>query len=225
MNLAGTVAKQVGEWSRMRPLRSWAFAFCLLLVCGGCEDPGGIHAQGPERGVLQRRIGQLEREQITLREENKTLRKQIKQLQRLGAKRLDLLNAPVKIQIERLSGGYNDDGVPGDDGVVVYIRPIDGDGDVLKATGDIQIQLWDLAGTTDELLVGEYILDAEHALGRWYGKLMTHHYTVKCPWRSEPPAHNEITIRVLFTDYLTGRVLSDQRVCRIVLPTAQAQGQ
>ena len=208
----------------MRPAWSWASALSFLLVCVGCEDPGGIQAQGPERGVPQRRIGQLEREQITLREENKTLRNQIKQLQRLGAKRLELLNAPVKVQIERLSGGYNDDGVPGDDGVVVYIRPIDGEGDVIKATGDIQIQLWDLAGATDELLVGEYILDAEHALGRWYGKLMTHHYTVKCPWRSEPPAHNEITIRVLFTDYLTGRVLSDQWVCRIVLSTGQAQG-
>ena len=195
----------------------------LLSLSGGCFDPSGqgTSASG-QVPVLRQRIGQLERDLVTLAEENNTLNHQVDELLRLGTNRLELLNAPVRIEIERMSGGYDDDNVVGDDGVVVYVRPFDSVGDVIKATGDIEIQLWDLSGTPDEVLVGQYVLDAEHALGHWYGKLMTDHYTIKCPWRSEPPRHTEITIRVLFTDYVTGKVLTDQRVCGIFLPPGSA---
>ncbi len=191
----------------------------LLSLSGGCLEPSDKGtSESSQVLILRQRIGQLERDQVTLAEENNTLNHQVDELLRLGTKRLELLNAPVRIEIERMSGGYDDDKVVGDDGVVVYLRPFDSVGDVIKATGDIEIQLWDLAGTPDEVLVGQYFLDAEHAREHWYGRLITNHYTIKCPWRSEPPRHNEITIRVLFTDYITGKVLTDQRVCGIFLP-------
>ena len=195
----------------------------VLSLSGGCLEPiGEGTSDSGQVLMLRQRIGQLERDQVTLAEENNTLHHQVDELLRLGTKRLELLNVPERIEIERMSGGYDDDKVAGDDGVVVYLRPFDSVGDVIKATGDIEIQLWDLAGTPDELLVGQYFLDAEHAREHWYGKMITNHYTIKCPWRSEAPRHNEITIRVLFTDYITGKVLTHQRVCGIFLPPGSA---
>jgi len=208
----------------MFPIVALVSSTLVLFLSGGCLEPTGTDpGDSGQVTTLRQRIGQLERDQVTLSEENTKLTHQVGVLQRLGNKRLELLNVPVRVEIERMSGGYDDDKVLGDDGVVVYLRPFDSVGDVIKATGDIEIQLWDLAGRPDELLVGQYLLDAEHARDHWYGKLITNHYTIKCPWRSEPPSHNEITIRVLFTDYVTGKVLTDQRVCGIFLPPASAR--
>ena len=208
-----------GAVKRLRILRrGLAVAACgaLLGLAGGCDDAGVTISQLRQRNLaLEKQLGQLKRDHLALQEELKGRKAQITRLQALGVRRLDLLNSATRIEIDRLSGGYDQDGRPGDEGVVVYLKPIDAEGDVIKAAGEIEIQLWDLAGTPDELLIGQYVLDARHARKAWYGKLLTKHYTIHCPWRDQAPRHNEITVRVLFTDYVSGEVLTDQRVCRI----------
>lgn len=146
--------------------------------------------------------------------------KQIATLRRIGDKRLELLFHVTAVKIERLSGGDDYDGKPGHDGVTVYLQPVDQDGHVIKAAGDIRVQLLDLANPDGKHLIGEYRLGVENARQAWHGKFMTNHYTLKCPWPKQtgPPAHNEITVRVEFTDYLTGRVFRDQKVVEVTLP-------
>ncbi|UCG33094.1 MAG: hypothetical protein JSU68_00395 [Phycisphaerales bacterium] len=192
----------------------------LLVLPAGCDDPGATIAELRQRNSsLEKQLGQFQRDHVALQEELKNRKAQITRLQRLGTRRLDLLNPAARIEIDRLSGGYDEDGLPGDEGVVVYLKPIDAEGDVIKATGEIEIQLWDLAASSEEVLIGQYVLDAVHARKLWYGKFLTYHYTIRCPWREEPPRHDEVTVRVLFTDYVSGDVLRDQRVCRINIAT------
>ena len=199
---------------------SVAAGLALLSLATGCDDAGVTIAQLRQRNhSLEKQLGQLERDHVALQEELKARKAQITRLQALGVRRLDLLNSAARIEIDRLSGGYNHDGRHGDEGVVVYLKPLDAEGDVIKAAGEIEIQLWDLAGTPQELLVGQYVLDAMHARELWYGKFLNKHYTIHCPWREQPPRHDEVTVRALFTDYVTGEVLSDQRVCRISTTT------
>jgi len=142
-------------------------------------------------------------------------RQQITTLQRLGDKRLEKLYYVTALQIDRLTGGANYDDKPGDDGVTVYLRPVDQDGHVLKAAGEIRIQLLDLANPDGQHLLGEYRLDVDHARKAWHGRLMTNHYTIKCPWRTGPPAHDDITVRAEFTDFLTGKTFLDQKLVKI----------
>jgi hypothetical protein len=163
----------------------------------------------------ERRINTLERDLVSIQEELKTRKLQIERLQRLGVRRLELLNRPARIEIADLTGGYDDDGDPGDDGVVVYLRPIDEYGDVVKATGEIEIQLWDLEGRADQLLLGQYMFEPGHALDNWYGRFMTNHYSLKCPWREGAPPHPEVTVKVRFIDYVTGEVLTAQSVVSV----------
>ncbi len=199
------------------------FAASSLWVAGllGCD--GGTAAE---------RFRQLEQENLQLRDKVEKLnedlaskkalidaqRQQLANLRRLGKDRLDKLYHVAKIEIERLSGGADYDGKPGDDGVTVYLQPLDQDGHVIKAAGNIRIQLFDLANPDGKHLIGEYRLDVDHARKAWHGRFMTNHYTVKCPWRKSPPTHREITIRAEFTDYLTGRTFRAQRVVEIALP-------
>lgn len=131
---------------------------------------------------------------------------------------MKVIFTPEKIEIASLSGGEDYDGKPGDDGVTVYIRPIDREGDVLKAAGDLRVELYDLAAPAGENLLGQYSIPVVQAAEHWYGKFATNHYTIRCPWRQGPPKHEEITIRATFVDYLTQRVMTAQTTCKVRLP-------
>lgn len=196
-----------------------ALVVCFVLGLGltACQDSAG-------RIDYERRISQLQR---TIDEKDDALvaqRRTIDELQqRLDEARgfkldLDRVFYPERLVIASLSGGYDADDRPGDDGVIVYLRPLDRYGDVVKVAGDIRIELLDLAQRPGERTVGRCVVDVDRAGEFWYGKLMTHHYAIRCPWAGGPPAHREITIRATFIDYLTQRVVSTQKTCEVDLP-------
>lgn len=130
---------------------------------------------------------------------------------------------PEKLVVDSLTGGqdYDDNPANGDDGVTVYVRPVDKEGDTLKVAGDLRVELFDLESPPADNRVGLYVIPADQIGKNWYGKLMTNHYAIKCPWQHGPPKHPEITVRVTFVDYLTRRVMTAQTVCQVRLPAAK----
>lgn len=132
-------------------------------------------------------------------------------------KQLAYFYYPEKLQIDSLSGGFNDDKQGGDDGVAVYLRPIDRDGDVVKVAGTIRVQLFDLANPPDRNFLGEVTVPVEKSREFWYGKLMTQHYTVKVPF-AYPPGHEEVTVRATFVNLFPQRVVTAQQVVKVKLP-------
>ncbi len=143
------------------------------------------------------------------------LHRQLQETRGLTDEDLKKIFFPEKIEIASLSGGDNYDGEPGDDGITVYLRPVDRDGDPVKVAGDIRIELYDLANPPDENLIGEYFIGVDQVSKLWYGKLGTYHYTVRCPWQGNPPQHDEITVRATFVDFLTQRAITAQTVCKV----------
>lgn len=209
-----------------KPLAPAERRFGRVAVCGllcavlsaGCNGLGQETATlRQENERLRREVGRLERESITNARLVTDLRTQIARLQQLGSRRLDLLYSAASLEIERLSGGYDADKLPGDDGIVVYLRPLDAVGDAIKAAGDIRIELLDLANPDGQHLIGEYIIPVHKAMEMWYGRFMTYHYTIHCPWRDGPPRHPQITIRATFVDYLTGKELTATRQVEVQL--------
>jgi len=203
-----------------------ASAVAVLASASGCEPPrGGAMAQlKVENERLAEQIEQLKADLARREQQIQQRDLQIANLQRLGSKRLDLLYYPVRVEIVWPTGGADYDGKAGDDGVTVYLRPIDQDGHAIKAAGEIRIELFDLAAPDGQRLIGRYVLDVEHAREAWYGRALTYHYTIQCPWRTGPPAHPEITVRATFIDYLTGRELHDTKVCTIRYPPGFSPG-
>ncbi|MGE3181537.1 MAG: hypothetical protein AB7N71_07900, partial [Phycisphaerae bacterium] len=130
----------------------------------------------------------------------------------------DKFFAPVDLVIDSLTGGTDFDNQPGDDGVSVYLRPVDRDGDALKVAGDVRIELLDLANSPGGRIVGRYEISAEELSGMWVGKLLTNQFIIKCKWQGAPPQHSELTVRVSFYDYLSRQVFSAQRTCHVDVP-------
>ncbi len=202
-----------------RPRGGRALAAAAVLWCGvaaGCWTPTQGDVQQENRALreaLRKRESELAAQATTIEQ----LHRQLTLARGLSDDDLKKIFYPERLEIDRLSGGADYDGRPGDDGVTVHLRPIDRDGDVIKVAGDIRIQLFDLAAPPDRNLIGEYTIPADQVGKLWHGKLLTGHYTIKCPWPGLPPENPVITIRAVFVDYFTRRVVSAQAVCQVKL--------
>lgn len=188
----------------------------VLALSAGCAGPTVAELQAD----LKRREEELAQRDQKLQaaaDAIEQLRTALLQARGLDPQRWERAFRPVELEIASLSGGADYDGRPGDDGVNVYLRPIDRDGDVVKVAGEIRVQLYDLAAVPGRQLVGEYRVPAAECGKYWYGKLLTQHFTIKCPWPAAPPAHDEITIRASFIDDLTGNIVTAQGTCRVEL--------
>lgn len=195
---------------------------CRLLIATPLAGLGllcGLGCQSTTQTELRR---QIDRQQDTLRDQENqlvaqrvTIEQLYKQLQDCRAISPDDLKKifyPDKLEIMPLSGGEDYDGKPGDDGITVYLRPLDRDGDALKVAGNVRIELYDLQNPSGEKLIGEYVFPVDQIAQYWYGKLWTYHYSLRCPWQHGFPRHNEITIRATFEDFLTQRVITAQTI-------------
>jgi hypothetical protein len=187
------------------------------LLAGGCQSPTEISLRreiSDLREGIKQRDNQLVAQKVTIDQ----LNGQLAVARSISEDDLKRVFYPEQLVIDKLSGGADYDGKPGDDGVTVYLKPIDKEGDVIKVGGDIRIQLYDLAAPQQQNLIGEYFIPVDQVAKLWHGKLWTNHFTIKCPWPKGPPEHTEVTIRAMFVDYLTKRVVSAQSTCQVKLP-------
>ncbi|RJP30494.1 MAG: hypothetical protein C4547_16725 [Phycisphaerales bacterium] len=176
---------------------------------GACTDP-----RVPD---LQRRINALESENARLLRAADDDRRRIDELTAAvvnlqsfddpsGATLFD----PVELRIADLSRGKDYDGQPGDDGVTVYVSPIDANGNSVTVGGRITVQLVDNADMERPRVVGLVRLEDPAEIGRaWHGKFLTQHYVVKVPWSPDaaPPASRSVEVHVEFVSFLTGRAI------------------
>jgi hypothetical protein len=188
--------------------------FCVLAAAlPACtyRPPPDVAAEN-ER--LRSELADRTREKAELSVSLEETRRQLREARGISDDQLARVAYPESLLFDTLTGGDDYDGKPGDDGVTVYLKPLDREGDVIKASGDLRIELYDLESPEGSKLLGTYEFPVDALRKLWYGKFMTYHYTLRCPWRAGPPAHPEITVRAIFTDYLTKRVVTAQTVCR-----------
>ncbi len=197
--------------SRLRLLGSGTV---LLLTLPACLPPGERARLIQQNEGLRRENERLQRAVAQRNGTVAALYAQIENLQGFGPDRPADLFAPVKLEIASLTGGANFDDKPGDDGVTVYLRLRDADGDTVKSPGQISVQLLDNTHLEKPRVLGVYrIDDPERVRKAWYGKFGTQHYTLKCPFPPETdvPETGKVDVKVKFVDFLTGAVLTSMK--------------
>jgi hypothetical protein len=205
-------------------LMRWGARGCTaLLVCaaiGACapEKPDTRITQIQE---LEDKVRKQARQLVDREEQLASVGRTIQELRGLeGPQRLDRIVHVARIEIERLSGGYDDnqDGI--DDGVIVYVRLIDGDGDVIKAAGSAKVELFDVAQKPGPKSVGKVELSPDAMRKVWFSKVLSAHYRIKVPWAADAAAseHKNVTIAARFTDLLTGQSFEAQHLAEVRKP-------
>ncbi|MHC4118940.1 MAG: hypothetical protein ACYSWO_15705 [Planctomycetota bacterium] len=196
--------------------------FCILLFCllviSGCQQPD----EGPSLAVQIEELT-LEKEQLQeqieqAKSENEQLKEQLQTLSGLPEDvRLENMYSLEKIKLGRLSGFFDKD--KDKDGkretLIVYVTPIDNDGDGIKATGSMNVQLWDLNKPGSEAMLGEWDVPPGELKKLWFKTLLAVNYRLTFDISDKVEKFDEpLTAKVSFTDYLSGKVFEDQKVIK-----------
>jgi hypothetical protein len=210
------MALRLGTLGLILPLAS-------LIAAAGCADPceQKLQALRDEAIEAEDRIEKLQEENRQLADSLQSQEELIQRLRGLSQKRMAHLFTVQNIELGDYTTGVNLDDEPGDDGVRVRMVPIDAAGSALKAAGSVSVQLYDLA-QEDDPLVGKCDFGVEGIGDYWSGHFGTYHYRFECKF-SRVPAHEDITVRVEFTDHLTGKVVRAQKVITVDLPAKRSE--
>jgi len=195
------------------------FVFCFLIplfLITGCSNP-------KEKELLSAQIKQLTQEKTQLQEqleqfdsENKGLKDQIQALSGLPENvRLENLNRLEKIKIGRYTGFFDKDDDGKKEKLIVYIHPTDEQGNALKAAGTVEVQLWDLNKSNDQAMLGQWKIQPDELKKLWFETLVSIYYRLTFDVTDVVENLEEpLTVKVTFTDYLTGKVFNEQKAIK-----------
>jgi hypothetical protein len=202
-------------------VRSSLFVVTLisLLFAFGCDiriakkpTPTKVQQLTAEKADLQNQLEQA-------RAENDHLLKQAQMLSKLpGEKRADAIYHLKSVKIDRYTNFYDDDKTPGATGkkkLVVYIEPVDETGDAVKAGGAVEVQLWDLNKKEDEARLAQWQIEPNELKTLWLGGMFMSGYRLSFDAAGIVDKFDKpLTVKVNFTDYLSGGTFTDQFIIR-----------
>lgn len=201
-------------------LVSLAFAFgCDSGTAGKPTSSQQVQQLTSQNTELQ---NQLEQTQV----ENAQLLKQAESLSKLpGDKRADAIYHLKSVKIGRFTNFYDDDKTPGATGkkkLVVYVEPIDETGDIVKAGGAVEVQLWDLNKKENEARLAQWQVEPNELKTLWLGGMFSSSYRLSFDAAGIVDKFDKpLTVKVNFTDYLSGMTFTEQFIIRPPQPASK----
>ncbi|HEY8667130.1 MAG TPA: hypothetical protein VIL86_10710 [Tepidisphaeraceae bacterium] len=200
--------------------RSCAVVFSALFTAllAGCGSPSKANIElRRQNAALRDRVELLTKQHQSDVADIERLETAKGALATLPHERMEQLFTANALKLGRLSGGADlEPAKPGDEALKVYVVPTDAAGDAIKAAGAFTIEAFDL-DVPEHPLVGTWKFSVEQARESWYGKAMLYEYVLTCPWQAGP-THAKLTVKVTFTDALTGLTLTAKQDVTIKLP-------
>ena len=193
----------------------------LLFLIAGCAKPDKANiALRKQVQTLESEVADLKRQREGDRATIRALESQRTTVPSLPAERLERIFTAHGLKIGRLTGGADTDAArPGDEVLRVYAVPTDQRADLLKAAGAFVIDAYDLSLPPNDNHLGRWEISAEQAAESWFGNAVMYGYTLTLPWQRAPQGER-VTVRVTFTDSLTGRQFTEQKDVDVKPPAA-----
>ena len=194
----------------------------LLLIAAGCSSPNAANiAVRKENQQLRDQVADLQRQHAADEAQIRALESHATTVPVLPHERLETLFTTHGLKFGRLTGGADlDPSRPGDEGIKVYVVPIDGTGQQIKAAGSFVVEAFDLGKSQPPRQVGRWEFPLDQAAKNWFGQALLYTYVLTCPWQAAPPQDADLTLRVTFTDALTQRQFTEQKQIRVNPPPA-----
>ena len=186
-----------------------------LILIAGCEAPAAKLSVAKQIVQLREEKNQLNQQLQSCKTENALSAEQIEILSTIAVdQRLQNIYQTQEIKITRFTNLYDKD----EDGLfeklITYIQPIDQDGDIVKATGYVSIQLWDLNKPDDQAMIGQWDFSAGQLRKLWRSAVVTS-YRFECGLDQQlQQLTTPLTVIIVFTDYLTGKTFTEQKIIK-----------
>lgn len=192
-------------------------SYALILLFSGCESTNGKKPSWADqvKNLTQEKT-QLQSQIEQSGAENEQLKEQIRVLSRLpeGVKAENIYSVHG-IKITRYTNFYDKDKDGKKETLIVYIQPVDQEGDIIKAAGDVDVQLVDLNKLDAPARLGQWHVTAEQLRGLWFKTLLTVNYRLTFDVTDKVENFKDpLTVTVTFTDYLTGKVFKEQKAIK-----------
>jgi hypothetical protein len=195
----------------MKPV-IFLFVGFAAFIAAGCENNQSPDTTSWDQNrQLRQQISDLKTNIEKLEVANKQLQEQMTVLSKLPTDvNLYELYGLKKIVIAKRSGLYDKDKDGRKENLIVYLRALDDEGDAFKATGKVEIELWDLNREPKEALLAKWHVEPGQLKKLWVSGILTHYYRLSFDLAEEIEETKELTVKAHFTDYLTGKVLVTQ---------------
>ena len=195
------------------------FAFCILIfliLVAGCATPDDKESLAVQIEQLTKEKTQQQKQIEQSEIENKQLKQQVQVLSGLPEEvKLESLNRLESVKIGKYTGFFDKDDDGRKEKLIVYIQPVDEQGDTIKVTGAVDVQLWDLNKTNGQAMLGEWKVEDSELKKLWFATLVTINYRLTFDVTDIVEGLKEpLTVKVTFTDYMTGKVFNEQKVIK-----------
>ena len=201
-------------------LSSILLSSIVFLFLAGCHDAQQKESTTAQIEQLTQEKEQLQKQVEQARAENERLKGQVQVLSGLPEKvKIENIERLQSLNIGRFTGFYDKNKDGKKDKLIVYIEPMDEDGDKFKAAGSVDIQLWDLNKSQEGALLGQWHVTSDELRKAWFDTLLSTNY--RCMFDITGKVENfaePLTVKVAFTDYLSGRTFTDQKVIKPAAP-------
>ena len=219
MNVQCTISKLWNQHKAMVTSSILHFAFCILIfliLITGCANPNEKESLALQIEQLTQEKTQLQKQIEQSKIENKQFKQQVQVLSGLPKEvKLENLNRLENVKIGRYTGIFDKDKDGKKEKLIVYIQPIDEQGDTIKAVGAVDVQLWDLNKAGSEALLDEWRVESNELKELWFATLITINYRLTFDVADIIESLEEpLTVKVTFTDYMTGKVFKEQKVIK-----------
>jgi hypothetical protein len=190
-----------------------AFAF----GCDGGKSGGSSSSQQIQQ--LTEKNTDLQNQLEQTKAQNTQLKKQAESLSTLPAnKRADAIYRIKSVKIDSYTNFYDDDktiGATGKKKLVVYFAPVDETGDSVKAGGTVDVQLWDLNKKENEARLAQWQVEPNELKTLWLAGIFSTNYRLSFDVAGVVDNFDRpFTVKVNFTDYLSGVTFTEQYVIR-----------
>lgn len=192
--------------------RSFSLIAAFIFFISACENTD-TKKPVSEIDRLRQQNQTLTDRLATAEQQTQQLKKQVQALSAVtDATQPEDIYDLQKIKIWRYTNLYDKDEDGKMESLIVYLQPVDADGDVIKAAGYAEVQLWDLSRDEAQALLGTWKVGSDEIKKEWYATVLASNYRLifdisKLIDKYEKP----LTVKVTFTDLLSGKILTEQR--------------
>jgi len=184
----------LGHLSRVE--MTTCLGLCLWIGAVGCSSRGNLETleaelrnQEDARVELERQLGTLQTELRVAQGDADRLRTQLASQNRPvppAEESRALFRAQELKFAPLMTGGWDRDDSPGDEGVCLLLTPVDEHGDLVKIPGETEIELLDLAASPEDQRLGLWKFGTEEVTQAWHKGVLSSGFLFRVPWQGLP---------------------------------------
>ncbi len=188
-----------------------------LLIFAGCEGDNHVKLIEDKNAQLEKENRQFQKDVEAVQAKNQQLVNQLKSLAELSPEvRIDSLYELESVKLTRYTNFYDRDKDGRKEKLIVYIQPVDSQGDIIKASGSVDVELWDLNKADDkDALLAKWQVSPDELKKMWFAGVMKANYRFVFDITDIVKSFDKpLTVRATFTDYVSGKVFTEQYVIK-----------